>query len=84
MEDPHSSIAPAVSDAADNNPQGSENQKRMDLYIENVRNVRKALEKLDGTVNATKEQKDNYLKLHDKLKEERAQVAELTEKYNEL
>jgi len=56
----------------------------MDLYIENVRNVRKALEKLDGTVNATKEQKDNYLKLHDKLKEERAQVAELTEKYNEL
>ena len=40
----------------------------MDLYIENVPKVRKALENLEGTANATNEQKDNYLKLHDKAK----------------
>jgi DNA repair exonuclease SbcCD ATPase subunit len=84
MADPHSSIAHAVSDAADNSLRGSENQKRMGLYIENVGNERKALEKLEGTANATKEQKDDCLELHDKLKEEKAQVTELTEKYNKL
>lgn len=56
----------------------------MGLYIENVGNERKALEKLEGTANATKEQKDDCLELHDKLKEEKAQVTELTEKYNKL